>query len=147
MKHFKIYTLFLILISNSSLACIQKLEPINNFDRYSDIFLGEVVAVNNIDYIKIRKKYLAKGKNIRKFSDITLPHSVTILVTHTIKGEVAVYNTKKVIISGCGVLIPKIYEEGLFFIEKRRKNKVIPVYKNESKYTKYLIKSFEVRKK
>ncbi|WP_275112726.1 hypothetical protein [Bathymodiolus thermophilus thioautotrophic gill symbiont] len=36
------------------------------------------MVIGNVDYTKIRKKYLAKGRNIRQLSDITLPHSITI---------------------------------------------------------------------
>jgi len=143
-KRFKTYLIILMLISGSTLACIQKLEPIDNLNIYSNIFIGEVVAVDNFYYTDLRKKKLTQGKNIHKFSDITLPHNVTILVTHVIKGDFNLYNTKKIVVSGCGVVVPKIYDEGLFFI-KGGGNKVIPVYKGESNYTKNLIMSLEKR--
>lgn len=140
-KHFKIYLIILILISNGSLACIQRLEPRDNLNIYSNIFIGEVVAIDNFSYTNMRKQKLVQGKDVRRFSDITLPHNVTILITHIIKGDVKLYNTKKIVVSGCGIMVPKIYDQGLFFIEKGGNNKVIPVYKRESNYTKYLIKS------
>lgn len=127
MKNFIFYILFLA--SASANACIAKLAPdLHNLEKYSQIYIGEVTGVVLSEYESNRIKSIEKGENRKWFSDITLPHTVSAVVTKAFRGSPDIKVSYEIV--GCGVVIPSPGKYGIFFVEAKS-GKVIPIYENE----------------
>ena len=132
-----IFAILCTIGSNAS-ACMAKLMPDENFNKYSQIFIGEVTGIHLIDYEKKRLENLSKGGNQRWFSDITQPHDLTLVVTKNFIGKPD--KLFKLRVDGCGVVIPNPRMLGIFFVDKEH-DLVIPIYENEGEiYYNILLK-------
>jgi len=134
----KLVLLILLLLPFSAIACISKLLPdASDFGKYHAIFTGEVTGIHLIKYEKLRMEALElkQKKYYRNFSDITLEHEITIIVNKVITGDVP--KVIKVKAQGCGVGLPQMKMDGVFFLTAD--GKAIPVYGTEGQYYSELL--------
>jgi len=136
MKKFVVLLLLLLPISGN--ACISKLLPdVSDFGKYHAIFTGEVTGIHLIKYEKYRLEALESKQNkyYRNFSDKTLEHEITIVVNRVITGNVP--KVIKVIARGCGIHLPQMKMDGVFFMSND--GNAIPVYGIEGQYYSELL--------
>lgn len=119
-------------------ACMAKLMPDENWEKYSEIFIGEVSGVHLIGYEKDRLKSLSRGDNQRWFTDVTQTQNLNLLVTKVFVGKPKPLLDVKV--GGCGVVTPRPMMFGIFFVSKET-GAIIPIYETEGElYYELLVK-------
>ena len=110
-----IFFIFSLSVSFSVSACIARILPDKDFDKYQTIFIGEVTGVHLQEYQDMMVKGLREKNGYSVFTDTTLEYEVTVLPQRLKKGSVT--ETLKLKISGCGMLEPRVRQIGLFFIK------------------------------
>lgn len=121
-----------LILSPSILACPVKRAPVSSEpDRYSAIFVGEVIGIRLSGYLKDRD-----GVEHREYyTDTTPTHELEVLPIKTIKGKVPKLVTLSA--GGCGILEPAPREIGLFAVQTD--GLVYPLYERERSYSETLI--------
>lgn len=107
---------------------------------YTQLFVGDVVAVHLVEYERERLREIAEGSEQRintHRAGVTLDHSVRVLVTHSLRGSPE--SIVELLIGGCGVPIPQVGEPGLFFVPSE--GRVAVVYQSDRRFSEWLIKA------
>lgn len=108
--------IFLSLFSSmAAIACMGRILPDRDFDKYEAIFIGEVTGVQLTTYQSRMVTGLRTKETYRSWTDTTPEYEVTVLPRRLKKGSTSEVEILK--ISGCGVLEPKVRQIGLFFIK------------------------------
>lgn len=112
--------------------------PDENFNKYLQIFIGEITGVHLVDYEKKRLEDLSRDGNQKFIADSTQSHDLTLVVTKIFIGKPdRLLNLR---VEGCGIVTPNPKMFGVFFIDKER-NLVIPIYETQGEiYNDILIK-------
>lgn len=122
----KILALVAALYSTESSACIAPTRPIDPLDdpemflqNYPTILIGTIVGIdatmNELMIYGSYERWLAAESPSYTVADITMPHTLTILVHEKLRGD-AKYKVE-VSVGGCGVSLPKLGQTGLFLVE------------------------------
>ena len=132
MSNFKLLVLCLIVfLSQPTLGCEEYDEiDLGNLEKYSEIFVGEVMGVTLDGYQASRIIEISKGL-IRIDANAFLGHRIQLLVTRQIKGE-----SNRVIhapIIPCSSPIPNLKMYGVFFIEEES-GQIAAIYENQREY-------------
>ena len=123
-----IFTLIVGVICGNASACLVKDMP-GDADNFPTIVYGRV---SGVQLTQTESAYLGTIK--AGWSDLTEAHTIRVIPGKYIKGKQASQNTAKVlelkINKGCGILLPQVLDEGLFFIAKDGTS-AIPLYSKE----------------
>jgi hypothetical protein len=135
------FTAVALVAARQALACsIPHVPSESMLSSYSQIFVGDVVAVHLVEYERERLREIAEGAerqvNTHRFG-VTLDHSVRVLVTHSLKGTPEPIT--ELLIGGCGVPVPQAGEPGLFFVPSD--GRVAVVYQSDHRFSEWLIKA------
>lgn len=111
----KIFFFVSLFSSMTAAACMGKVLPDKDFDKYETIFIGEVTGVQLTTYQSRMVMGLRTKETYQSWTDTTPEYEVTVLPRRLKKGSA--FEVEILKISGCGVLEPKVRQTGLFFIK------------------------------
>ena len=116
-------------MTSKALGCSEPTWPdLENLDQYSEIFYGEVTAIDLKGYEAGKIHAQSNTKKLPDMDLINQGHHIRVLVTQQIKGISPNPFTTQII--GCGSEIPNPRMYGVFFVEERTKQ-VIPIYEHQ----------------
>ena len=96
-------------------ACLGRLLPDKSLERYKNVFIGQVVGIELVEYKEKRIKELRGEDNLSYSVGVTMDYIVKVLPERLRKGTANEVEMLK--IGGCGVPIPVVPQVGIFFVE------------------------------
>ena len=132
------------LVTSQAHGCSAPARPFESeFASYSQVYVGQVVSVHLTEYERRLRESLGSdspGDVGLYFGSSSLEHEVKAVVTQRLKGSPP--ETVTVTLGGCGVFIPQVGEQGIFFVSER--GLVVPVYANQKFwFTQWVMKATE----
>ena len=130
----KISTLFIFLLvvfSANAKSCMAPTYPdLDNLDKYSEIFIGEVTGATLDVYERNLLFQLRRKDRTIEVDDSKQGYMLRLVIEKQIKGKTE--NPYQTQILNCGIEIPSLRAHGIFFIEKETKQ-IIGIYESQGK--------------